>query len=205
METAKATPRWRRADLLSRVGRVLRFDRTVFREIRADAKATRQAWAVVGGSALTTAVASIAQEASAGTRLFPLLLHGVNSVAATVIGFVVWSVTIHLVGTRLLHGTLSLGELVRVLGFTVAPNLFAVLGVLPGLGLFLSMLVVGWSGLLGVAALREIAGLDTPKALLVVLLSGGVLALVMLGWMVVSGVLAIALGLGATSLVGGRR
>jgi hypothetical protein len=67
------------------------------------------------------------------------------------------------------------------------------------------MLVVGWSGLLGVAALREIAGLDTPKALLVVLLSGGVLALVMLGWMVVSGVLAIALGLGATSLVGGRR
>lgn len=160
---------------------------------------------MVGGSALTTALGSIGPGVSGAMRPGDLLLDVVDRVVAMVIGFVVWSGVVYGVGTRLFPGTASLGELIRVLGFTVAPQLFAMLGLLPGLGLPLRLLLVGWTALLGVVAVHQVLTLDTPKAMLTVVLGGSVVALCVLGSLVVGGLVAIALGLGTTSLIGERR
>ena len=91
-------------DLVSRVGRVLRLDRTVFREVESDTTAMGQAWTVVILATLSTALGGFLREMVAGSGLGRPILGLVSGLIIGLVGFLVWSFVVYFVGTRFFSG-----------------------------------------------------------------------------------------------------
>lgn len=158
-----------------RIGGVLRLQPAVFEEIEADRSATGQALAVV-------VIASVAAGVGAGLLLGPVAL--VRETFAALVGWVMWAGVTYLIGARLLPepGTKTdMGELLRVIGFSYAPNVFNVFAFIPLIGGLVRVVVAFWLLAATVIAVRQ--ALDyksTARAAAVVLI--GWLLFVLLIW-----------------------
>jgi hypothetical protein len=146
---------------------VLKLQPSTFEEIEASPGANGQAAAVV-------VIASIAAGIGAGLMggLVPLV---VGTIAALV-GWIMWAGVTYFIGGRLLAepGThTDMGELLRVIGFSYAPNLFAVFAFIPGIGLLIQAAVAFWLLAATVIAVRQ--ALDYHSTLRAV-------AVVLIGW-----------------------
>mgnify|MGYP003578742105 CR=1 FL=1 len=148
-----------------RVVHVLRLDAAAFEEIEADRHANGQALAVV-------VVASLAAGLGAGFLLGPFGL--IRETLAALIGWVMWAAVTYVIGTKILpepQTRSDMGELLRVIGFSYAPNAFAIFAFVPLLGWFVRIVVAFWLLAATVLAVRQ--ALDyrsTGRALLVVLI-----------------------------------
>jgi hypothetical protein len=79
----------------------------------------------------------------------------------SLIGWYVWAFVTYFVGTRFLPGPRTqadLGQLLRPLGFSAAPGLIRILGVVPGLNAVVSFIAALWMLVAMVVAVRQ--GLD---------------------------------------------
>lgn len=111
--------------IAQRVGGVLRLEAAVFEEIEADTGATGQACFVVIG-------ASIAAGIGTGLLLGPMAL--LRETIGAVVGWVMWAGVTYLLGTRVLpqpQTRTDMGELLRVIGFSYAPNFVSLLNLVP--------------------------------------------------------------------------
>ena len=148
-----------------RVIGALKLEPHVYEEVEADQTATGQACAVI---ALATLAEVIGRARLGVPFLVPLLL-------ATLVGWLIWGFVIYLVGTYLLpepQTRASLGEVLRTIGFAAAPGLFRILGIVPGLGALVRMVVWVWLIMTTVVAVRQ--ALDyrsTGRALAVCLIA----------------------------------
>jgi hypothetical protein len=148
-----------------RVAGVLKLQPSAFEEIEGDKGATGQAVAIV-------VIASLAAGIGAGLLLGPLVL--VRETLAALIGWVMWAGVTYLIGARLMPepGTRTdMGELLRVIGFSYAPNVFAVFAFIPLLGVVVRVVVAFWLLAATVIAVRQ--ALDyrsTARAAAVVLI-----------------------------------
>jgi hypothetical protein len=148
-----------------RVTRVLSLDASAFEEIEADRGANGQALAVV-------VIASLAAGLGAGFLLGPFGL--VRETLAALIGWVMWAGVTYVIGTKLLpepQTRSDMGELLRVIGFSYAPNVFAVFAYVPILGWVVRTVIAFWLLAATVIAVRQ--ALDyrsTARALAVVLI-----------------------------------
>jgi Yip1 domain len=148
-----------------RVTGVLKLQAATFEEIEADKSATGQALAVV-------IIASIAAGLGAGLLLGPVGL--VRETLAALIGWVMWAGVTYLIGARLIPepGTRTdMGELLRVIGFSYAPNVFAFFAFIPWLGYVVRVVVAFWLLAATIIAVRQ--ALDyrsTARAAAVVLI-----------------------------------
>jgi hypothetical protein len=132
-----------------RVSGVLRLQAATFEEIEADRSATGQAVAVV-------VIASVAAGIGAGFLLGPLAL--VRETLAALIGWVMWAGVTYLIGSRLLPepGTKTdMGELLRVIGFSYAPNVFNIFAFIPVLGWIVRGVVAFWLLAATIIAVRQ--------------------------------------------------
>jgi hypothetical protein len=188
------------SDLVSRIVRVLRLERAVFNEVEADSSATGQAWTIVIIAAISAALAGVVQELVTGPRFGNPIIGLVNGLVTTLIGFLVWALVVHFVGTRLFGGTASLGEMIRTLGFAYSPYLFGILGAIPLVGGLIVFILSVWSIITGYLAVREGLDLGNTKAISTIIISFVVLLLVALVLGLVFGAIALALGLGAATL-----
>jgi hypothetical protein len=177
------------ASFVERVVGAARLDARVYEEVEADTTAMGQAMAVVAASALAAGVGAIASGATGA----------VAAVVGGIVGWFVWAVVTWLIGTKLLPeaGTSAdLGQLLRTIGFSAAPGLLNVLGIVPVIGLLVWFVAAIWQLVAMVVAVRQ--ALDytgTGRAVLVCLI----------GWvfyMIVSIGLAMAMGIGGV-LMGG--
>jgi flagellar biosynthesis component FlhA len=126
-----------------------RFDIHIFEEVEADTSATRQALAVVFLVALATGIASLSTVGLLG------LLVGV---VAAVAGWAIWALVVYFIGTKILpeHEThADWGQLARSLGFAQSPGVLRVLGVVPGVGGIIFLVVSVWMLVLMVIAVRQ--------------------------------------------------
>lgn len=82
----------------------------------------------------------------------------VVGVLAATAGWVVWAAVTTFVGTKVFHGTTSMGEMLRVLGFAQSPR---VIGIIPLLGPVGSV----WALVASVIAIREGQEFNTPRAI----------------------------------------
>lgn len=154
--------------LLTHFGRRLRgallLDVRTFEEIEADTTSTPQALLVV-------ALASLSQGLLFVGHGLPLV---VAMMAWTIILWVLWAGLVYLVGTRLMPEPAtraSWGELARTVGFAYAPGIFSVLAIVPALGALIEIVVLIWTLLAFVIAVRQ--ALDytsTARAVLVCLI-----------------------------------
>jgi hypothetical protein len=152
---------------------VLKLQPATFEEIEASPSATGQAVAVV-------IVASIAAGIGVGVLGGPATL--IRETLAALVGWVMWAGVTYLIGARLLPepGThTDMGELLRVIGFSYAPNLFAFFAFVPVLGGIVQVVVACWLLAATVIAVRQ--ALDyrsTVRAVAVVLLGWAIFLLI---------------------------
>ena len=158
-----------------RIKGAILLDVNTFEEIEADATANGQALAVV-----------VAASVAAGLGTWFLLgpLGVIRETVAALIGWVMWAAVTYVIGTRLLpepQTRTDMGELLRVIGFAYAPNLFAFFAFIPGLGVAVRTVVAFW--LLGATVVAVRQALDyasTARATAVVLI--GWLFFVLIQW-----------------------
>jgi hypothetical protein len=171
------------ASFVERVVGAARLDAKVYEEIEADPTAIGQAMAVVAASALAAGVGSIGSGATGA----------VAAVMGGILGWFLWAVVTWLVGTKLLPeaGTSAdLGQMLRTIGFSAAPGLLNVLGIVPLLGALVWFVAAVWQLVAMVVAVRQ--ALDYTS-------TGRAVLVCVIGWvfyMIVSVGVAMAMGIG---------
>src|SRR5262245_45729919 len=153
----------------ARVRGVLLLDVKTFEEIEADTTANVQAFVVVVS-------ASIAAGLGAGVRLGVIGL--LRETLGALIGWVMWAAVTWVIGSKLLpepQTRTNMGELLRVIGFAYAPNLFGFFVFVPILGIIVGTLVAFWLLAATIVAVRQ--ALDYASTLRAT-------AVVLIGWLI---------------------
>ena len=180
--------------LLQRMIRAARLNVALYEEVEADTSLTRQAATVVAIVAvcqgLGSALAMVLAGASSGSQVLPGL---VFALVGPFVGWVVWSYTAYWIGTGLLGGTATPGEMLRTLGFAQTPGVLGLLSFLPLAGGLAGVIGGIWVLAAGIVAIRQGLDFTTGKAV-VTALAGGFI------WWVVFVVLLQVFHLGAMTL-----
>jgi hypothetical protein len=149
----------------------LKLDPAVYEEVEADRAATGQACAVI-------AIATIAEVVGRARPGVPLL---VPIVLAAVFGWLIWGLLIYVVGAYLLpepQTNATFGEVLRTIGFAAAPGLFRVLGIVPGLGPLVRLVVWIWLIMSTVVAVRQAFDFHSTGRALAVCLIGSLVGFI---------------------------
>ena len=159
----------------NRVKGVLALNVKTFEEIEADRTANAQALLVV-------VAASVAAGLGASVRLGIIGL--LRETLGALIGWVMWAAVTWLIGSKLLpepQTRTDMGELLRVIGYAYAPNLFAFFAFIPALGVVVSTIVAFWLLAATIIAVRQALDyVSTFRAAAVVLI--GWLIFVLIQW-----------------------
>ena len=137
------------ATLTERMLGAAKLDAATYEEVEADTTATPQAMLVVVLANLAAGVGAL-REVGLGGLLVTTLV--------ALIGWYVWAFVTYFVGTRFLPGPKTqadLGQLLRTLGFSAAPGLIRVLGIVPGLHWLVSAVAALWMLVAMVVAVRQ--------------------------------------------------
>jgi hypothetical protein len=178
------------ASLTERMVGAAKLDAATYEEVEADTTATSQAMLVVVLSNLAAGFGAFRELGFGGLLMTTLI---------ALIGWYVWAFVTYFVGTRFLPGPRTqadIGQLLRPLGFSAAPGVIRVLGVIPGLAGAIAFIAAVWMLVAMVIAVRQ--GLDyesTGRAV-------GVCLIGFASYVVVGLVLGTILGVTA-GLVGG--
>ena len=167
------------ASLQDRMIRAAKLDVHLYEEVEADQGAMAQAMTVVILSALAAGIGS----ANVG------LLGMVISMIAALIGWYVWAFLTYFIGTKLLAEPQTRAdhkELLRTIGFSSAPGLIRVLGIIPGLGTLLFRVADIWMLVAMVIAVRQ--ALDYTS-------TGRAIGVCVIGWVVQILILVVAISI----------
>jgi hypothetical protein len=177
------------ASFVDRVVGAARLDAKVYEEVEADASAMGQAMAVVAAASLAAGVGSF----SSGTAGV------VATVVGGFVGWFLWAVVTWLIGTKLLPEpatSADLGQMLRTIGFSAAPGLLNVLGIVPLLGWLVWLVAAVWQLAAMVVAVRQ--ALDYRS-------TGRAVAVCVIGWvfyLLVSMGIAFMMGIGRVVMGG---
>jgi hypothetical protein len=152
------------SSFVDRVIGAIRLDPATYEEVEHDTDATWQAALVVAVAAVFSGVGS----SRGDTRG---LLGGV---VAAVIFWAIFALFAYVVGVYLLKGpqtSATFGEVLRSLGFSYAPSLIAILGLVPGIGFLFTFVAAIWSLIASVIALRQALEVSTGRAVAVVVVA----------------------------------
>jgi hypothetical protein len=140
------------ASLTERMLGAAKLDVATYEEVESDTTATSQAMLVVVLSNLAAGIGAF-REVGVGGLLVTTLV--------ALLGWYVWAFVTYFVGTRFLPGPRTqadVGQLLRPLGFSAAPGVIRVLGIIPGLNAVVSFIATVWMLVAMVIAVRQ--GLD---------------------------------------------
>jgi hypothetical protein len=129
--------------------RAAKLDAQLYEEVEADQGAMGQAMTVVTLSAVAAGIGNFANGGLPGI---------IVATIAALLGWYVWAFVTYYIGTKLLpepDTKADHGELLRTLGFSSAPGLIRVLGIIPGLLPFVFAVASGWMLVAMVIAVRQ--------------------------------------------------
>jgi len=135
---------------LNRMVRAAKLDVSLYREVERDPGAFMQAMGVVILSSLCAGVGSVGREAGGLT----LILLGTGSALA---GWFIWAGLTYFVGTRLLpepQTRADYGQLLRTIGFSSAPGMIRILGLVPEMAMVVFFAASVWMLIAMVIAVR---------------------------------------------------
>ncbi len=135
--------------LVNRMLRAAKLDANLYEEVEADRGALTQAMTVVVLSSIAAGVGSIGTMGLGGIVIGTLLALG---------GWYFWAYLSYLIGTKLLpepQTSSDLGELLRTTGFSSAPGLLRIFGVIPGFGGLIFAVASIWMLVAMVVAVRQ--------------------------------------------------
>ena len=143
-------------------------DVDIYEEVEADTSATLEAGGVVALVAVASAIGAIGSGSTAV----------IAGVVTAFVGWGLWAGITYIVGDKLLGGTATWGELLRTLGFAQAPGVLLALGMVPGVGVIVEIVVAIWTLITGIVAIRQALDFSTGKAILTAILSVIILAFI---------------------------
>ncbi len=137
------------SSIQERMIRAAKFDVQLYEEVEADQGAMGQAMGVVVLSGVAAGIGNFANGGLSGT---------VTATIAALVGWYIWAFLTYFIGTRFLaepQTRADHGELLRTIGFSSAPGLIRVLGIIPGFtGLIFSVAGI-WMLVAMVIAVRQ--------------------------------------------------
>ncbi len=175
------------ASIQERMIRAARLDVELYEEVEADQGAMGQAMGVVILSGVAAGIGNFANGGLLGT---------VTGTIAALVGWYVWAFLTYFIGTRFFpepQTRADHGELLRTIGFSSAPGLIRVLGIIPGVtGLVFSVAGI-WMLVAMVIAVRQ--ALDYKS-------TWRAIGVCVVGWLIQALILAVAVSMfGGTSSV----
>jgi hypothetical protein len=175
-------PRERKATIMTpfvdRMIRAAKLDVNLYEEVEADKGAMSQAMSVVVLSSLAGGIGFM-QDAG----LMGLLIGTVGSL----LGWYIWAFLTYIIGTKLLpepQTHADHGELLRTIGFSSAPGMIRVLGIIPGLGGLVNLLAGVWMLIAMVIAVRQALDYHSTYRAIGVCLIGWIVQIVVLALIV---------------------
>lgn len=168
------------ANLVDRMIRAAKLDVHLYEEVEADRDALGQAMTVVVLSSAAAGIGNISAGGIGGliiTTIFAL------------IGWGIWAYLTFFIGTKVLpmpQTHADFGQLLRAIGFSSAPGVLQVGGIIPGLGVLIIVIASVWSLVAMIVAVRQ--ALDYDSTLRAV-------GVCVIGWLVQGVILAIVFGL----------
>ena len=135
--------------LIERMVGAARLDVHTYEEVEHDTSATKQAFFVVALVALSTGIASLGAGGPIGLFVGVLI---------AIAGWALWASIVYLVGTKLLstpNTHADWGQLARTVGFAQSPGMLRVLGIVPGIGGIIFLVVSIWMLVAMVTAVRQ--------------------------------------------------
>ncbi len=137
------------ASIQERMIRAAKLDVQLYEEVEADQGAMGQAMGVVVLSGVAAGIGNFANGGLFGT---------VTVTIGALVGWYIWAFLTYFIGTRLLpepQTRADQGELLRTIGFSSAPGLIRVFGVIPGLTALVFSVAGIWMLMAMVIAVRQ--------------------------------------------------
>jgi hypothetical protein len=162
-------------DFFQRVIRALKLEASLFEEVEADRGATTQAIGVVLLSGIAAGIGSSGRGLAGGILLLTI---------ASVLAWVVWALVTYVIGTKILPGARTeadMGQLLRTVGFSSAPGMIQVLGVIPVLAGAVFFVASVWMLVAMVIAVRQALDYESTARAVGVCLIGWGVQIVLLG------------------------
>ena len=160
---------------MDRMVRAAKLDVNLYEEVEADKSALGQAMAVVVISSVAAGLGMISEVGLGG--IF------VGAVTA-LIGWYLWAYLTYFIGTKLLpepQTKADYGELLRTIGFSSAPGLIRVLGIIPVLGGIIFFVASVWMLVAMVIAVRQALDYSGTLRAVGVCVIGWVVQVVLMG------------------------
>jgi hypothetical protein len=155
-----------------RVVGAMKLDPHAFEDVERDTTAIGQSVGVIALAAVAAGIGNIYYGGLTGI---------VSAAFMSVISFLIWSLIIWLVGTKVMPEPATKAdypETFRVLGFAAAPGLASVITIIPILGWILMFLIWVWQIAAMVVAVRQVLDYSTTGKAIVVVLIGFVINIV---------------------------
>lgn len=175
---------------VDRLRGALLLDSRAYREVEQDTEATGQAGLTVVLAALATGIGAVLSR--------DMVRNVVGLIISSGLQWIVFSVVAYLVGSAVFatpRTSVTLGQVLRTVGFAQAPKLLLVLGIIPILGWVVGLVVFFWFLAAAIVALREAFEFDTGRAI-----ATGIVALI--GAVIVDAIFSIFLGIGSAMFGG---
>jgi hypothetical protein len=163
------------SSLTERMVRAARLDPSLYEEVENDREAMAQAMAVVVLASLAAGIGNVGAGGLGGIIVGTL---------GALLGWYVWAFLTYLIGTKLLPGPQTqadVGQLLRTTGFSSAPGVIRVLGVIPVLGMLAYVIAGIWMLVAMVIAVRQALDYEGNGRAVAVCLIGFVVQVVILG------------------------
>lgn len=160
-----------------------------YEEVEADQSATGQAALVVVAAAISSGLGSLWYGGSIVVWM----------IIAALIGWAVWAGLTYLIGTKLMpepQTSADFGQLLRVVGFAMAPGILGVLGIIPFLGVLIRFALSVWQLAAMVVGVRQALDYSNTGRAVIVCLIGFVAQWIIMG-------IFMAMTVGSAALMSG--
>lgn len=176
------------AGIVDKMVRAAKLDPTLYAEVEKDPEGLKDAMTVVVLSSVAAGIGSVTLGGPIGL---------VFGAVAALVGWFIWSVLSHLIGTQVLaepQTEATLTQVMTVAGFAAAPGVIRVFSFIPLLGGLVSLIANLWMLAAFVVAIRQV--LDYTS-------TGRALGVCIIGWLVQVGffMMFAMLGLGGIALM----
>jgi hypothetical protein len=155
--------------------RAIKLEAALYEEVETDRSATAQALGVVLLSGIAAGIGSSGRGLAGGILLLTI---------ASILAWVVWAWITYVIGTKVLPGSRTeadVGQVLRTVGFSSAPGVIQILGVIPILAEVVFVVAWVWMLVAMVIAVRQALDYESTARAVGVCLMGWGLQVVLLG------------------------
>ncbi len=156
------------SSLVNRMIRASKLEVHLYEEVEADPTVTTQALTVVIIVSVLAGIGTAISGAISGVGGLRLLWGFIGGIVASLIGWLAWSFFTWIIGTKLLKGpktSATWGELLRTIGFAYSPGILRFFVFIPIIGGIIVFVVLVWSLIAGVIAVRQALDFSTGRAI----------------------------------------